>query len=274
MLAEVDNLMDTFHQELLPLLSINRNIRKGWQTLHSGFLGVDLLNFTVEMLIEKLNLLLQHYGSSSDTGITLQANIEHLQLESGYTSCPFLQPFQPMGQVVTHSWEDWAGDCSGRISPELATHCRLTQGRGYTNPPTILLVRGSLPDHAETTYYCCRGIGTHLWLSSLLSEKTTTLRKDSMDQLPWTACLVERLTNSTVGVLGAQQDPFREAAQPASSTWHDRLLGYGPTSMWDNLKTVGSKELIFKAIWDGSALWDCGSWTAHTTDGLHHRLEA
>eukprot|EP00804_Cyclotella_cryptica_P024304 CCRYP_012569-RA/>CCRYP_012569-RA protein AED:0.31 eAED:0.31 QI:0/0/0/1/1/1/2/0/544 len=129
-LSEATSLLDTYHRRMLPMLGVNCNIRKGWQTLHPGFLGVGLYDFTVEMVIEKLNLFFQHYGSLTDAGITLWACLENLQVECGYAGNPFNHPYQQVGPYTTHSWVKSLWECIDHY------HLRLT-----LSYPTLTLPR-------------------------------------------------------------------------------------------------------------------------------------
>lgn len=100
---EVDGFLQDADRAILPYAGVNRNIRTGWRTLHS-FLGVGLFNFEVEMMIQSINLFVQHYASPFDVGIALQVKMELMQLEAGYRDCPLLHPFHPHGDKVTHCW--------------------------------------------------------------------------------------------------------------------------------------------------------------------------
>lgn len=89
---------------MLPFLGVNRNIKRGWRTLHRSFLGIGLLDFSTELMIQRVNIFLQHYDSPFDIGITLRATMELVQLEAGLADCPLNHPFHPIGEFVTHSW--------------------------------------------------------------------------------------------------------------------------------------------------------------------------
>jgi hypothetical protein len=89
---------------MLPFLGVNRNIKTGWRTLHRSFLGIGLFNFDIEMMIQRINLFIQHYDSPYDIGITLRATMELVQLEAGLLDCPLNNSFQKFGKGVTHCW--------------------------------------------------------------------------------------------------------------------------------------------------------------------------
>jgi hypothetical protein len=71
---------------------------------HRSFLGIGLFNFDIEVMIQRINLFLQHYDSPYDIGITLRATMELVQLEAGLRDCPLNHSFQKYGAGVTHSW--------------------------------------------------------------------------------------------------------------------------------------------------------------------------
>ena len=93
MSASLDELEDAFGSADYYLLSstgITRSITKEWRYLPATFAG--------------LSMLLQHYKVDSALGTTLQAVIEHLQLELGVNDCPLHYDFQVWGILATDSW--------------------------------------------------------------------------------------------------------------------------------------------------------------------------
>lgn len=101
-MEEAHGFLEDNERDLLPLLGVNRNIRKGWRTLHRSFLGTGLFNFQIELMIQRINLFLQHYDSPFDTGVTLRARLELLQLQVGFSDCALFHPFLPYGKYATH----------------------------------------------------------------------------------------------------------------------------------------------------------------------------
>jgi hypothetical protein len=90
---ELEGFLNEEMRPMLPSLGVNRNIRRGWRTIHRSFLGVGLYNFEIEVLIQRVNLFLQHFDSPYDLGITLRATMELVQLEAGFADCPFNHPY-------------------------------------------------------------------------------------------------------------------------------------------------------------------------------------
>ena len=54
---------------------IARIVKKGWRKLHTTFGGFGFRNLATEQLIERLNLLLQHYNTRSPISDKLIASL-------------------------------------------------------------------------------------------------------------------------------------------------------------------------------------------------------
>ena len=59
---EAERLQDDHDYNLLNILCIARTVKKGWRKMHTRFGGFGFRNLATEQLIERLNLLLQHYN--------------------------------------------------------------------------------------------------------------------------------------------------------------------------------------------------------------------
>ena len=89
---------------LLSSLGITRSITKEWRHLPSAFCGMGLYDITTETSAATINMMVQHYGTDSALGITLQASLENLQLELGVTRCPLHYNFKIWDDLASHSW--------------------------------------------------------------------------------------------------------------------------------------------------------------------------
>ena len=89
---------------MLSYLGVNRNIKAEWRHLPSTFGGVGLRKLLVEVLIGRVNLFIQHYGTSSTLGQKLTISLEALQLEVGMRTCPLNKPYHPLGPLSTPCW--------------------------------------------------------------------------------------------------------------------------------------------------------------------------
>jgi hypothetical protein len=70
---------ENFH--ILPFLSMNQNVKRGWRSLHRVFGGIGLHNLPVEHAIAMINILIQHYSAETTLAKKFSASIEALQLE-------------------------------------------------------------------------------------------------------------------------------------------------------------------------------------------------
>lgn len=100
----IAHLLDKMDYEALPLLGVIRSIKKDWRTLPRAFGGIGLRNITVEQFIGWMNMLLQHYGSSTTVGLKLSASLEALQLELGCLGNPLSQNYGERGILATPCW--------------------------------------------------------------------------------------------------------------------------------------------------------------------------
>lgn len=103
-IGELGELTTNFAFCALPYLGINRNIRSGWRYLHAAFGGCNLLDLGTESVIACVNMFLQHLGNPTQLRHLLRTSMEYLQLEVGCQGCPLHEPFEPMGEICTHSW--------------------------------------------------------------------------------------------------------------------------------------------------------------------------
>ena len=89
---------------LISSLGVVRSIKKEWRYLPPAFSGMGLFDLTTETTAATINSLLQHYGTDSLVGITLEANKENLQIELGVRGCPLDYDFETWGHLATNGW--------------------------------------------------------------------------------------------------------------------------------------------------------------------------
>jgi len=65
---------------------------------------MGLYDLPTETTIATLNSFLQHYGTGSSLGVTLQASLENLQMELGVANCPFDYDYDTWHHLATESW--------------------------------------------------------------------------------------------------------------------------------------------------------------------------
>lgn len=89
---------------LLPLLGVNRHIKRGWRTLHQTFGGVGLIDLPIEQFICHINIFQQHYGSPSSIGHKLSVSLHWLQLQIGTADCPFTVDYNTWAHLSPLCW--------------------------------------------------------------------------------------------------------------------------------------------------------------------------
>ena len=104
-MKEAEELLDDRDFSLLNILGVARTAKKGWRKLHTTFGGFGFRNFATEHLIERLNLLLQHYNTYTPMSDKLNASLRYLQLQLGTNKCPLDLPYEEWAHLllVRHS---------------------------------------------------------------------------------------------------------------------------------------------------------------------------
>lgn len=94
------------HQDYcaLPLLGINRSIKREWRNIPQAFGGISLFDLAVEQLIGWVNMTLQHYKAPTTLGQKLTTTLEALQLELGCTRNPLQECYTTTGILATPCW--------------------------------------------------------------------------------------------------------------------------------------------------------------------------
>ena len=92
------------NHETLNILGFASTIKKGWRKLLPTFGGVGMFDFNTEQLIERLNLLLQHYNSGSAIGNKLDHSLALLQLQLGTNVCPLDLDYDEWSKFAPVSW--------------------------------------------------------------------------------------------------------------------------------------------------------------------------
>ena len=103
-MEEAEQLLDDHDYNLLNILGIAKTVKKGWRKLHTTFGGFDLRNLATEQLTERLNLLFQHYNTSSPISDKLNVSLKYLQLQLGTNKCPLDLQYDEWGYLAPLSW--------------------------------------------------------------------------------------------------------------------------------------------------------------------------
>ena len=97
---EAEKLLDDNGYNLLNILGIAKTVKRGWRKLHTTFGGFGLRNLATEQLIERLNLLLQHYTTCSPVSDELNASLKYLQLQLGTNKYPLDLQYEDWGYLA------------------------------------------------------------------------------------------------------------------------------------------------------------------------------
>jgi hypothetical protein len=79
-LKVVDSLLHNEEYRILNILGLVRSITKGLHCLHTIFGRFGLFNLPVKQLICQVNMLMQHYHTSTNLSRKLDASLRYLQL--------------------------------------------------------------------------------------------------------------------------------------------------------------------------------------------------
>jgi hypothetical protein len=103
-LEATDNLLHNEDYRMLNILGVVRSITKGLRRLHTTFGGLGLFNMPVEQLICRMNMLMQHYHTTTNLGRKLDASLHYLQLQLGMPHNPLLLDYTVWGHLAPLSW--------------------------------------------------------------------------------------------------------------------------------------------------------------------------
>jgi len=102
--ASVNTLLQKLDYAALPLLGVNRSIKREWRNIPRAFGGIGLRNLAIEQMIGWANMILQHYGFPSTLGLKCKATLEALQLEIGCLGNPLNECYKTKGILATPCW--------------------------------------------------------------------------------------------------------------------------------------------------------------------------
>ncbi len=103
-LEATDNLFHNEDYRMLNVLGVVCSITKGLRRLHTTFGGFGLFNLPVEQLIWRVNMLMQHYHTSTNLSRKLDASLRYLQLQLGTPHNSLLLDYTVWGHLAPLSW--------------------------------------------------------------------------------------------------------------------------------------------------------------------------
>ncbi len=90
--------------EMMPIFGVARTVKQELRKLHTTFGGFGLFHLPTEQLICRLNMLLQHYHTSTALSKKMDASFKYLQLQLVTPYNPLTLPFNQWGNLAPLSW--------------------------------------------------------------------------------------------------------------------------------------------------------------------------
>ena len=167
-LADAESCLGDLEFTLLPLLNVNRHIRTGWRRLHQSFGGIGLLHLPTEQLICRLNILQQHYGTSSTVGKKLSCSLHWLQVQLGHDDNPLLLDYARWNHLTCRTWwvELWQSLQNSPVHLSLIYN-RLLPPRQFDCTIMTFLMNQNLPNDTLLRMNKCRNFLHALHLSDI-----------------------------------------------------------------------------------------------------------
>jgi len=103
-LEVTDRLLHKMDYRMLNVLGVVCSMSTGLRRLHSSFGGFGLFSLPVEQLICRVNMLMQHYHTSTSLSKKLDASLRYLQLQLGTPHNPLLLDYNAWGHLAPLSW--------------------------------------------------------------------------------------------------------------------------------------------------------------------------
>jgi hypothetical protein len=103
-IEEATSVNSKIDYRMLNILGVARTVTKGLRTLHTTFGGFGLLSVATEQLICRINMLLQHYHTSTNLSRKLEASLRYLQLQLGTPNNPITLDYEKWGHLAPLSW--------------------------------------------------------------------------------------------------------------------------------------------------------------------------
>ncbi len=103
-LEATETISDKADYETMPILGIACTVKRELRKLHTTFGGFRLFHLPTERLIRRINMLLQHYHTSTALSKKLDASFWYLQLQLGTPHNPLTLLFEKWGHLTPLSW--------------------------------------------------------------------------------------------------------------------------------------------------------------------------
>ncbi len=103
-IISAEELLHAKDYKTLNMLGVLRNVTKGLHWIHTTFGGSGLLSLPTEQLISRVNMLMQHYHTSTNLGRKLDALLQYLQLQLRTPNNPLTLDYAKWEQLSPLCW--------------------------------------------------------------------------------------------------------------------------------------------------------------------------
>jgi hypothetical protein len=103
-IEEAENTLQESDYKMLNILGVACTVTKGLRKLHTTFGGFCLFSLPTEQLICRINMLLQHYHTSTSFSQKLNASLQYLQLQLGTPHIFLTLEYDKWGYLPPLSW--------------------------------------------------------------------------------------------------------------------------------------------------------------------------
>lgn len=219
---------------LLPLLNVNRHVRKGWRRLHQTFGGIGLLHLPTEQLICRLNILQQHYASTSTVGLKLSCSLHWLQLQLGHDDNPLLLDYELWSFLTCRSWwvELWQSLHNSCVTLSLRYH-RQPKPRQHDKTIMAVLMANNIPTHNMIKMNRCRNYLQVLFMSDICTADGKFIERRFLNANP---------TPASSELTFPREQPTRQDWKVWKATWYQITSNTGrlrsPLGDWINAPSV------------------------------------
>ncbi len=103
-LEATEMIFDKANYDMMPLLRVAHTVKRELRKLHTTFGGFGLFHLPTEQLICRINMLLQHYHTSTALSTKLDASFRYMQLQLGTPYNPLTLLFEKWGYLAPLLW--------------------------------------------------------------------------------------------------------------------------------------------------------------------------
>jgi hypothetical protein len=103
-IEEKENALQKSDDKMLNILGVACTVTKGLRKMHTTFGSFGLFSLPMEQLICHINMLLQHYHTSTSLSQKLNASLQYLQLQLGTPQHPLTLDYDKWGHLAPLSW--------------------------------------------------------------------------------------------------------------------------------------------------------------------------